>query len=70
MYGTLDFLCVTKSHAGCELVVYYFTGYGRLPEKSVAKMTREDWDRKAALCNDLLRVYDLTEGALAIVKGA
>ena len=48
----------------------YFTAYGRLPEKSAAKMTREDWDRKAALCNDLLRVYDLTEGALAIVKGA
>ena len=51
-------------------VAVYFTAYGRLPEKSAAKMTREDWDRKAALCNDLLRVYDLTEGALAIVKGA
>ena len=48
----------------------YFAAYGRLPEKSAGKMTREDWDRKTALCYDLLRVYDLTEGALSIVKGA
>ena len=46
-----------------------FAGYGRLPEKSAGKMTIEDWSRKEALCNDLLRVFDLTEGAQAIVKG-
>ena len=46
-----------------------FTGYGRLPEMSAGKMTIEDWSRKEALCNDLLRVFDLTEGAQAIVKG-
>ena len=32
-------------------------------------MTMEDWSRKEALCNDLLRVFDLTEGAQAIIKG-
>ena len=44
-------------------------GYGRLPEMSAGKMTIENWSRKEALCNDLLRVFELTEGAQAIVKG-
>ena len=32
-------------------------------------MTADDWSRKERLCSDLLKVYDITEGKLAYVKG-